>query len=359
VHPALHTRLCDLLGSDTPIIQTGMGWVATPELVAGACNAGAFGFLAAATIRPPDVEAEIEKIKQQTDRPFGVNFLMDAPGADVIIEAIIRQGVRAAGYNRAPDAGLIKKLKDAGVVCVPTCGAPRHAQKAERLGADAIIMQGSEGGGHTGTIPTSLLISEAADLVDVPVVAAGGFRDGRGLVAALAFGASGVAMGTRFLLTAESPVPKVTTERYLAAAMDDVLVTRQVDGLPQRVVRNELVDRLESSGPVRLLIRALRSGLEFRKLSGASIPQLLRSAMALRSHEKLTRAQTLMAANAPILAKTAMTDGDPVHGYLPSGTVTGVIEDLPTCKELVARIVAEAEQTLALLAGEAQSTEDA
>ena len=351
MHPALHTKLCDLLGSPTPILQTGMGWVATPELVAGACNAGAFGFLAAATIRPPEVEDAIERVKGLTDRPFGVNFLMDAPGADVIIDAILRQGVRAAGYNRAPDAALIKRLKDGGVVCVPTCGAPRHAQKAERLGADAIIMQGSEGGGHTGTIPTSLLVSEAADLVDVPVVAAGGFRDGRGLVAALAFGASGVAMGTRFLLTAESPVPKATTERYLAAAMEDVLVTKQVDGLPQRVVRNELVDRLESSGSLRLLIRALRSGLAFRRVSGATIPQLLRSAMALRSHEKLTRAQTLMAANAPILAKTAMADGDPVRGYLPSGTVTGVIGDVPTCRELVTRIVAEAEETLAALAG--------
>ncbi len=352
MHSALHTRLCDLLGCEVPILQTGMGWVATPELVAAACNAGAFGFLAAATIQPPDVEAAILEVKERTDRPFGVNFLMDAPGADVIVDAVVRQGVKAAGYNRAPDASLIKRLKDAGVVCVPTCGAPRHAQKAERLGADAIIMQGAEGGGHTGTVPTSLLISEGADLVDVPIVAAGGFRDGRGLVAALAFGAEGVAMGTRFLLTAESPVPAATTERYLAAAMDDVLVTKQVDGLPQRVVRNELVDRLERSGPVSLLWRALRSGLAFRKLSGASIPQLLRSAMALRSHEKLTRAQTLMAANAPILAKRAMTDGDPVHGYLPSGTVTGVIGDLPSCKELVERIVGEAECTLAGLAGE-------
>src|SRR5574341_687201 len=141
-----------------------MGWVATPELTAAASNAGAFGFLAAATIPPPEVEAAIARVQAATDRPFGVNFLMDAPGADVIADA----SVRAAGYNRAPDAKLIRRLKDAGVACVPTCGAPKHVQKAEQLGADAVIVQGGEGGGHTGTIPTSLLVSASVDLVRIP-----------------------------------------------------------------------------------------------------------------------------------------------------------------------------------------------
>jgi len=150
----LQTRVTELLGCDYPIIQTGMGWVATPPLVAAACNAGAFGFLAAATIPPEEVEAAILEIRKLTDRPFGVNFLMDAPGADVISDAIIRQNVRAAGYNRAPNAELIRKLKDSGVICVPTCGAVKHAPKAEKLGADIIIVQGGEGGGHTGSTPT-------------------------------------------------------------------------------------------------------------------------------------------------------------------------------------------------------------
>ena len=196
---ALKTRVCELLDASYPILQTGMGWVATPELTAAACDAGAFGFLAAATIPPEEVEAAILRVKALTERPFGVNFLMDAPGADVISEAIIRQGVKAAGYNRAPSAELIQRLKDAGVVCVPTCGAVKHAVKAAKLGADIVIVQGGEGGGHTGNTPTSLLVSACVDAVSVPVVAAGGFHDGRGLVAALAFGAEGIAMGTRFL----------------------------------------------------------------------------------------------------------------------------------------------------------------
>jgi NAD(P)H-dependent flavin oxidoreductase YrpB (nitropropane dioxygenase family) len=335
-----------MLGIRYPIIQTGMGWVATPELTAAASNAGAIGFLAAATIPPPQVDAAILEVKKLTDKPFGVNFLMDAPGADVISEAIIRQGVKAAGYNRAPSSELIGKLKDAGVVCIPTCGAVKHAVKAEKLGADIIIVQGGEGGGHTGTTPSSLLIPASADAVSVPVLGAGGFKDGRGLVAALALGAEGVAMGTRVLMTAESPVPSQTTDRYIAASMNDVVVTTEIDGMPQRVVMNELVHRLESSSALRRLTFSLNNGLALRKVTGASLSELLRSGLAMRKHERLTRSQMLMAANAPMLAKRAMADGDPVGGYLPSGTVAGVIDDLPSCAELVQRIMDEAEQTL-------------
>jgi nitronate monooxygenase len=349
VRAALHTRLCDLLGCRFPIVQTGMGWVATPELVAAASNAGAFGFLAAATIRPDAIDAEIERTKALTERPFGVNFLMDAPGAERIADAIVRHGVRAAGYNRAPDAALIRRLKDAGVACVPTVGAAKHAAKAVKLGADALIAQGGEGGGHTGSVPTSILVPQVAAAVEVPVVAAGGFKDGRGLVAALAFGAAGIAMGTRFLLTRESPVPEATARRYLEAGVDDVVVTREIDGLPQRVIENELLRRLVALGPLRRTAFALRNALAFRAASGASLSDLLRSALALRRHERLTRSQILMAANAPMLARRAMQEGDPVGGYLPSGTVAGAIDDRPTCAELVARVVEEAEQVLKAL----------
>ena len=348
--PALQTKICELLDIQYPIIQTGMGWVAKPELVAAVSNAGAIGFLAAATIPPDEVEAEIEKIKALTPRSFGVNFLMDAPGADVISDAIIRQGVKAAGYNRAPSADLIQKLKDAGVVCVPTCGAVKHAVKAEALGADIIVVQGGEGGGHTGPVPTSLLVPGAVDAVSVPVVAAGGYFDGRGLVSALAYGASGIALGTRFLMSAESPVPDATQARYLNATVDTVRVTSPVDGMPQRVVTNELVQRLESSSVFTRLLFALRNGLAYRKMTGASLTDLLRSALSMQRNERLTRAQTLMAVNAPMLARTAMQDGDPVRGYLPSGTVAGILTDRPPCAELINRMVAEAEETLERLA---------
>ena len=214
-----------------------------------------------------------------------------------------------------------------------------------------IVCQGGEGGGHTGTFPTSLLLPQVVNAVRVPVAAAGGFHDGRGLVAALAYGADGIAMGTRFLLTRESPVPRPTIERYLAAKVDDIRVTTEVDGLPQRVIVNEFVTALEAGNAVSRLARALRSGLAYRRLSGASIPELLRAAAAMRQGEKLTRTQTLMAANAPIFIQRAMVEGHPSEGVLPSGQVAGVIADVPSCSELVERIVAEAEGRLADLTG--------
>jgi NAD(P)H-dependent flavin oxidoreductase YrpB (nitropropane dioxygenase family) len=350
VHPRLHTRLAATFGVRFPIIQTAMGWVATPELVAGTANAGAMGFLAVAVMRAEEAERAIIRTKQLTDQPFGVNFLMEQPGAGEIVESIVRHGVRAASYSRSPNPKLIERLKSAGVLCVPTVGAPRHAVKAVELGADVIVCQGGEGGGHTGTFPTSLLLPQVVDAVRVPVAAAGGFHDGRGLVAALAYGADGIAMGTRFLLTRESPVPRPTIERYLAAKVDDIRVTTEVDGLPQRVIVNEFVSALESGNALTRLARALRSGLAYRKLSGASIPELLRSAAAMRQGEKLTRTQTLMAANAPIFIQRAMVEGHPSEGVLPSGQVAGVIADVPSCAELVERIIAEAEARLADLA---------
>ena len=347
---ALHTPLCDILGVRYPIIQTAMGWVATPELVAASCNAGAFGFLAAATLRPEEVEPAIARVKTLTDQPFGLNFLMEQPGASDIVDLIIRHKLKAASYGRAPNQKFIERLKGAAVLCVPTIGAVRHAVKAVQLGGDILVAQGGEGGGHTGSVPTSILVPQVVDAVKVPVVAAGGFRDGRGLVAALAYGAVGIAMGTRFLLTAESPLPAETAKRYFKATVNDILVTTKVDGMPQRVIRNELVDALESSNPLTLFIRALRSGWAYRKMSGASVRDLLAAALAMQQADDMTRAQVLMAANAPILIRKAMVEGHPAEGVLPTGTVAGVIDDRPPCAEVVAKIMQEAERTLANLA---------
>lgn len=349
MHRALQTRLCDLLDLRVPLIQTAMGWVATPELVAASCNAGALGILATATLAPGDVDAAIARVEQLTDRPFGVNFLMEAPGAEKTVEAMLHHRVRVASYGRGPRKDFIERFKQAGIVCIPTVGAPRHAEKAVQLGADVVIVQGAEGGGHTGSVPTTLLLPQVLDRVRVPVVAAGGFYDGRGLAAALAWGAAGVAMGTRFLLTAESPVPEGTLARYYAAHVDDIRVTTEVDGLPQRVIVNDFVASLESGSAPRRLLRALRSAIAYRRLSGASLGDLLRSGLALRRAEKLTRSQMLMAANAPILIRRAMVEGDPDHGVLPSGQVAGLLRDRPTVAELIDRIATEASERLASL----------
>src|SRR5262249_49350143 len=157
---ALDTPLRRLFGVRYPIIQTAMGWVATPELVAATAEAGAMGFLACATLRAEEADRAIARVLELTDKPFGVNFLMEQPGAEQIRDSIVRRKVKAASYSRAPSAKFIEKLKGAGVVCVPTVGAPKHAAKAVKLGADAIVAQGGEGGGHTGSVPTSLLLPQ-------------------------------------------------------------------------------------------------------------------------------------------------------------------------------------------------------
>ena len=347
--PALNTDLCRLLGTRYPIIQTAMGWVATPELVAASCNAGGMGFLAVATLRPEEAEAAIAKTRSLTDRPFGVNFLMEQPGVDKIVDSILNHEVPVASYSRSPQPSYIERFKKAGMICIPTVGQARHAVKAVKLGADAIVAQGGEGGGHTGSVPTSLLVPQVVDAVDVPVAAAGGFHDGRGLVAALAYGAAGIAMGTRFLLTEESPVPRQTLERYLAAGVNDIFITTEVDGMPQRVVGNELVRRLESGGNLARLLRALRTGLAYRKMSGATVSDLLSAALSMRQEEGLTQSQILMRANAPMLIRKAMVEGHPSQGVLPSGQVAGMIDALPTCATVIDGIIAEAEKTLSAL----------
>mgnify|MGYP000117890712 CR=1 FL=1 len=170
----LNTRITELLGCKYPIIQTAMGWVADPILVAGTCNAGGFGFLAGATIPPEEMERDILRVKELTDKNFGVNFHMYQPNAAEIVDMVVRHGVKAVSYSRSPGKQMIARLKDAGVVCIPTVGALKHAVKAVEMGADAVTVQGGEGGGHTGWVATTILLPQVVDAVDVPVVASGG-----------------------------------------------------------------------------------------------------------------------------------------------------------------------------------------
>jgi NAD(P)H-dependent flavin oxidoreductase YrpB (nitropropane dioxygenase family) len=345
----LHTLLCQRLGCRYPIIQTAMGWVARPELVAGSCNAGAFGFLAAAVMRPDEVEPAIEKVRALTDQPFGVNFHMFQPGAERIVEIVIAHKVKAVSFGRGPDKRMIARLREAGIVCVPTVGALKHARKMVELGVDMLVVTGGEGGGHTGSVASTVLLPQVLDAVRVPVVASGGFADGRGLAAALAYGAQGIAMGTRFLMTRDCPVPQLTKERYTRASTDDILVTTQVDGIPQRMIRNETLVRIEKAGRLRMLLLALASARQMKRLSGVPLAQLLAAARRMAHAGELTFGQALMAAIAPVMFQRAMLSGDPQHGLLATGQVAGRLQDLPSCEELVGNIVREARERLAAL----------
>ncbi len=348
MHPALRTRFCELTGVRYPIVQTGMGYVAGPRLASATSNAGGLGIIAGATMDAAQLRDAVRETASRTDAPFGVNLRSDAPDAEDRIDMLIAEGVRVASFAMAPNERLIKKLKDAGVVVMPSIGAKRHAEKVAAWGVDAVIVQGGEGGGHTGSVPTTLLLPQVVDAVgsDVAVIAAGGFFDGRGLVAALAYGASGIAMGTRFLLTSDSTVPDAVKDVYLGKAVTDTVVTTQVDGVPHRVLRSSLVDALERSGAVGRLMRSARNANDFRKLSHTTWPAMVREGLAMRKSQELTWSQVLMAGNTPMLLKAAMVDGRPDLGVMASGQVVGVIDDLPSCAELIERIVSEADAVL-------------
>ena len=347
MHGALKTPLTDALGCDVPVIQTAMGWVSTSKLVTASIDAGAFGFLAAAVMSPEECEAEIKLIKSKSDKPFGVNIHAFQNGIDKIIDMCIDYDVAALSYGRGPSPKIVEKVKAAGLKCVPTIGASKHAAKAVKMGADILVCQGQEGGGHTGYTPTWLLLAQVLDQdLNVPVVACGGFKDGRGLAAALTFGADGIAMGTRFMMSSDSPTPDATKAEYLKSEVTKIPVSTKLDGLPQRMVMNGLLADLEKSSKLGMLMRAFQNGLKYKSQTGMSMSQTVKTAWGMASKTDMTLGQTMMAGNAPVIIQKAMVEGKPDEGVLPSGQIAGLIDDLPSCAELITLIVAQAEQQL-------------
>ena len=296
-----------------------------------------------------ELVAAIAQVKSRTSKPFAVNLRADAPDAADRIELMGREGIRVASFAQAPKKDLIKRCKDLGMLVVPSIGAKRHAQKVAEWGVDGVIVQGGEGGGHTGSIPTTLLLPQVTDVLkgtDVTVIAAGGFFDGRGLVAALAYGADAIAMGTRFLLTSDSPVGQAVKEVYLATDVNGTVVSKEVDGVPHRVLATDFVQKLEQRSVLARYPRAIANALKFQKLSGTPITDMVREGLAMKKSQGLSWPQVLMAANTPMLLKAAMVDGRPDLGVMASGQVVGVIDDLPSCDELITRIAAQASEVL-------------
>jgi len=349
VKTALTTRICDLFGIRYPIIQTGMGWVAGARLTAATSAAGGLGILASATMTLEQLEIAIRDVKSRTTSPFGVNMRTDQADAQQRIDLLIGEKVRVASFAQAPSKDMIQRLKKAGIVTMPTIGAKRHAEKVAEWGVDAVIAQGHEGGGHTGAVPTTLLLPQVVSAVKIPVLGAGGFFDGRGLVAALAYGAAGIAMGTRFLLTRESTVPDAVKKIYIETQVTGTVVTKSIDGHPQRVIRTKLVDGLEGSGVISGLFRALRHAWTFRGLTKTSLFSLIREGLAMKKHGELTWSQMAMAANAPVLTRASMVEGRHEVGILPTGQGVGVMDEIPSVAELIERIILEADAALGRL----------
>ncbi|RFD24668.1 2-nitropropane dioxygenase [Mycobacterium uberis] len=341
----LRTPLTELVGIEHPVVQTGMGWVSGARLVSATANAGGLGILASATMTLDELETAIGKVKAATDKPFGVNIRADAADAADRVELILHAGVKVASFALTPKKELIARMKDTGTIAIPSIGSAKHARKVADWGADAVIVQGSEGGGHTGPVATTLLLPSVLDALQgsgIPVIAAGGFFDGRGLAAALSYGAAGVAMGTRFLLTSDSTVPNAVKRRYLDTQLDGTVVTTRVDGIPHRVLHTRLVKKLESDSRIQGFSAALRNAAKFKKLSQMTWRSMVRDSLAMRHGKKLTWSQLVMAANTPMLLKAGLVEGNIEAGVLASGQVAGILDDLPSCAELIESIVRDA-----------------
>ncbi|RAX48022.1 nitronate monooxygenase [Arthrobacter sp. AQ5-05] len=355
----IRTALTELTGVDHPIVQTGMGWVAGPKLVTATAEAGGLGILASATMTYAELEKAIIETKSRTDKPFGVNLRADAADAMDRVKLLVKHRVKVASFALAPKRELIDKLKENDAVVIPSVGLPRHAEKVASWGADAVMIQGGEGGGHTGATPTTLLLPTVLDAVDIPVIAAGGFFDGRGLAAALSYGAAGIGMGTRFLLTSDSAVPEHIKRRYLEFGLDGTVVTAKADGMPHRLLRTEFIDGLESGSSIGRLLATLRRTTQFKELSGQSWAALVRDGFSMKRSSGRSWGQMMLAANTPMLLKAGLVDGDTQAGMLAAGQVVGVIDDLPSCEQLVDRIIDEAVARLSAVAGGAQNRKGA
>ena len=244
---SLHTPLCDLLGVEHPIMLAGMGGVSYGELVAAVCNAGGYGVLGMAGRSPEFIRDEMRKVRQLTDKPFGVDLLAASPDSlTASVDVIISEGASSFVAGLGVPMPILEKLKAAGLKVMVVCGAVKHAVKAEQAGCDAVICQGGEGGGHTGLVGTMPLVAQAVETVKIPVVAAGGIYDGRGLAAALALGAQGVWMGTRFIASREAHAGELYRQTIVEATDEDTVRTRCYSGKPMRVRKNPYVEDWES-----------------------------------------------------------------------------------------------------------------
>jgi len=342
----MKTRITELIGIEHPIIQAGMNYGAYPPLVAAVSNAGGLGILGAGSMSAEELRQNIKTIRTMTDKPFGVNLLATSPTLDELIEVMIEEKIPLASYGRGDPKKIIERTKPHNILNMPTVGAVKHALSVEGYGADAVIVQGMEGGGHTSYLSTLVLLPLVAAAVKIPVVAAGGFCDGRGLVAAQALGAQGISMGTRFALTQESTIPDSIKQYYLRSNGDDAMITQRVTGTRCRGIENKLVKMVEGKRLGLALKEGMSSLLKLRREFQVPLWKVLLSGLRMKKTYEISASQLGNAAAGNQRIKRALVEGDSEWGFMPCGQVSGRVDDIPTCRELIERIVREADDTI-------------
>jgi enoyl-[acyl-carrier protein] reductase II len=309
----IHTALCDLLAISHPVIQGGMAWVSKAELVIAVSEAGGLGVIGSGNAPPDWVASQIDAVCAGTDRPFGVNIPLFSPYAEQVVHLCVEKRVPVVTTGAGTPGPFISLLHDAGIKILPLVSSVALARRLARQGVDGLIVEGQESGGHIGDVATMPLIPQVVDVVDIPVVAAGGIADGRGLAAALALGAVGVQMGTRFICTTECTVHPNYKSKIVSARDRSTTVTGQSLGHPIRTIKNAMsreMGRLESE------------------------TQVSEKELILFGTGKL---------------RLAAEDGDVQQGSVMGGQVSGLIDDIVCCRDLLERIISQAEKQIALL----------
>ncbi|KPU43947.1 nitronate monooxygenase [Oxobacter pfennigii] len=303
----LNTKLCDILGIKYPIIQGGMAWVATGELAAAVSNAGGLGIIGAGNSPVEVVKKNIGIAKSLTDKPFGVNVMLLSPYAEGVMELLFEEKVAVVTTGAGNPGKYIERLKSLGIKIIPVVPSVALAKRMEKEGVDAVIAEGTESGGHIGELTTMALVPQVVDAVNIPVIAAGGIADGRGLIASLALGAVGVQIGTRFVCSDECTVHENYKKAIVNAKDRDAVATGHSTGHPVRCLKNKLTR-------------------EFEKLESAKAPA--------EELEKLGIGRL----------KAAVVDGDMEMGSVMSGQIAGMIKDIKPCSEIINDIIEEAQK---------------
>lgn len=305
----MKTRVTELLQIEYPIIQGGMAWVAEHHLAAAVSEAGGFGLIGAASAPPEVVREEIRKAKELTDKPFGVNIMLLNPNADEVAKIVVEEGIQAVTTGAGNPEKYMSMWKEAGVKVIPVVASVAMAKRMERYGADAVVAEGMEAGGHIGNQTTMALIPQIVDAVNIPVIAAGGIGDGRGIAASFMLGAEGVQMGTRFVVADESIVHENYKNRIVKAKDIDSVVTGQSTGHPVRCLRNQMTKEY---------IKKEQEGVPFEELERMTLGSL----------------------------RKAVMDGDILNGTVMAGQIAGLVSKRQSCKEILQEIMGEAEKLL-------------
>ncbi len=305
----MNERITDLLGIRYPIFQGGMAWVAEHHLAAAVSEAGGLGIIGVGGAPAAWVRDEIRKAKELTDKPFGVNLMLMNPEADDIADCIVEEGVKVVTTGAGNPGKYMQKMKAAGVKVIPVVASVAMARMMEKAGADAVVAEGMESGGHIGQTTTMCLVPQVADAVSIPVIAAGGIADGRGMAAAMILGAEGVQIGTRFLVAKETQVHENYKQKVLVAKDIDTEITGASNGHPVRSLRNKMT---------REYLRLEKEGASFEELERMTLGSLRR----------------------------AVVEGDVVDGTVMAGQIAGLVKKEQTCSEILEEIMAEAERYL-------------